>query len=63
MDDFGGRVVTQVNLSSWQPDASGDDFGHGTMVAGLAAGASSSYPGAAPASPIVSRQTMKQHTG
>lgn len=49
-DDFGARVVTQVNLSSREPNATGDDYGHGTMVAGLAAGASSAYPGAGTAS-------------
>src|SRR5919201_4391650 len=46
--DFGTRVVTQINLSSRDPSATGDDFGHGTMVAGIAAGASSAYPGVAP---------------
>src|SRR5207249_3756139 len=52
--DFGARVALQVNLSSRDPSATGDDFGHGTMVAGIAAGASSAYPGAAPRSSIVS---------
>jgi len=55
--DFGARVVTQVNLSSRDPGGTGDDFGHGTMVAGIAAGASSSYPGVAPLSNIVSIRT------
>src|SRR5947209_5389280 len=55
--DFGSRLVTQVNLSSREPNASGDQFGHGTMVAGIAAGASSDYPGAAPLSNIVSIRT------
>src|SRR5205807_7263419 len=55
--DFGARVLTQVNLSSNDPNATGDDFGHGTMVAGLAAGASSAYPGAAPLSKVVSLRT------
>src|SRR5712692_5586273 len=55
--DFGARVVTQVNLSSREPGAIGDDYGHGTMVAGIAAGASSDYPGAAPQSSIVSIRT------
>jgi subtilisin family serine protease len=36
--DFSGGVVNQVNLSSLDPLAHGDQFGHGTMVAGLAAG-------------------------
>jgi len=40
VQDFGGRIVKQVNLSSLDPRGSGDAFGHGTMVAELAAGAS-----------------------
>src|SRR5256885_394267 len=55
--DFGSRLVTQVNLSSREPSATGDQYGHGTMVAGIAAGASSSFPGAAPQSNIVSIRT------
>jgi len=55
--DFGARVVTQINLSSREPGATGDDFGHGTMVAGLAAGASSAYPGVAPLSKVISIRT------
>src|SRR5205823_9404202 len=55
--DFGSRLVTQVNLSSREPSATGDQYGHGTMVAGIAAGASSSFPGAAPLSNIVSIRT------
>ncbi len=35
---FGSRIVAAVNLSSLAPGASGDGEGHGTMVAGLAAG-------------------------
>jgi len=57
LDDFGARVVASVNLSSLSPNASGDDEGHGTMVAGIAAGASSLYPGVAPNAPIVSLRT------
>jgi len=57
LGDFGARVVASVNLSSLSPGASGDDEGHGTMVAGLAAGASALYPGVSPTSPIVSLRT------
>jgi serine protease AprX len=35
---FGSRIVAAVNLSSLAPGASGDQQGHGTMVAALAAG-------------------------
>jgi serine protease AprX len=56
-DDFGARVVASINLSSDSPGATGDDEGHGTMVAGIAAGASPSHPGVAPTAPIVSIRT------
>lgn len=55
--DFGTRVVANVNLSSLAPNATGDDQGHGTMVAGVAAGASPAHPGVAPNAPIVSIRT------
>jgi serine protease AprX len=55
--DFGGRLVASVNVSSLTPDATGDDQGHGTMVAGIAAGASPSAPGVAQNAPIVSIRT------
>jgi serine protease AprX len=57
LEDFGGRVVAQVNLSSLAPGAIGDDQGHGTMVAGVAAGASPAYPGVAQNAPLVSVRT------
>src|SRR4029077_12491856 len=55
--DFGARIVANVNLSSLSPHATGDDEGHGTMVAGLAAGAGSLYPGVARNAPIVGLRT------
>jgi len=55
--DFGNRVVASVNFSSTSPGATGDDEGHGTMVAGIAAGSSSLYPGAAKNAPLVSVRT------
>ena len=55
--DFGGRVVASVNFSSLDPSATGDQEGHGTMVAGLAAGASAAHPGAAPNAPLVDLRT------
>jgi serine protease AprX len=54
--DFGARLVASVNLSS-DPGATGDDEGHGTMVAGIAAGAGDAYPGVVPSAPIVSIRT------
>jgi serine protease AprX len=56
--DFGTRVLTQVNLSSLTPSAKGDGRGHGTFVAGIAAGSALGYAGAAPAAPIVSIRVM-----
>jgi len=52
--DFAGRVVASVNLNSREPGATGDDNGHGTLVAGLAAGGSTTYRGTAPSARIVS---------
>jgi len=55
--DFGSRLLASVNLSSLSPGASGDDEGHGTMVAGVLAGASPLHPGVAPNAPLVSIRT------
>jgi serine protease AprX len=53
-----GRVVKQVSLTSLLPNSSGDGRGHGTLVAGLAAGSRDGYSGAAPTAPIVSIDVM-----
>ena len=55
--DFGSRVVASVNVSSRAPSATGDQQGHGTMVAGIAAGASALYPGGAPNAQLVDVRT------
>jgi serine protease AprX len=52
--DFGSRVIASVNLSSTTPNAVGDGRGHGTFVAGIAAGSAPGYAGAAPNAPLVS---------
>jgi serine protease AprX len=55
--DFGGRILATLNFSSLKPDpsdSSADYSGHGTIVAGIAAGASSAFPGVAPRANIVS---------
>jgi serine protease AprX len=58
-DDFQDRVTDRVNLSSFRTSDSGsDDYGHGTLVAGIAAGGSVAYPGAAPSVPIVSLRVI-----
>jgi serine protease AprX len=56
--DFGGRVVAQVNLTSLAGNSPGDGRGHGTFVAGIAAGSGDNYAGAAPASKLVSLDVM-----
>jgi serine protease AprX len=50
--DFGARVVARGDFVAAAP-ASGDPEGHGTMVAGLAAGGASSHIGASPTSNLV----------
>ena len=56
--DFGSRVVASVDFSSLSPaGATGDQMGHGTMVAGIAAGASTDAPGVAPNAPLVDVRT------
>lgn len=46
---LGARVVARANFVSWESDAAGDAFGHGTHIAGSAAGALSKYgAGSAP---------------
>jgi serine protease AprX len=55
--DFGTRLVAQVNLCSLCTSGGGsDEEGHGTMVAGVAAGAGK-YLGGAPNAKIVSIRT------
>jgi len=59
--DFGSRVVARVNFSSLEPNASGDPSGHGTMVAGVAAGASAYVGGVAPNAPLVDVRVASSH--
>jgi serine protease AprX len=59
-NDFGNRLVASVSMCSLCASAEGDDEGHGTMVAGVAAG-SGSYPGGAQNAPLVSIRTANEH--
>jgi serine protease AprX len=59
--DFAGRAYPQVNLSSLSPGATGDDRGHGTFVAGIAAGSAAGYAGASPTSRILPIRVMDQN--
>lgn len=52
-DVFGNRVLTQVSFVSEGENSAGDGHGHGTFVAGIAAGGGS-YAGVAPTAKIVS---------
>jgi serine protease AprX len=56
--DFGGRVIGQVDLSTLTPDSPGDGYGHGTFVAGVAAGAAAGYAGVAPSANLFSVRVM-----
>jgi serine protease AprX len=57
-DDFAGRVRAQVTLTSMSGNSPGDGRGHGTFVAGLAAGDAPRHAGAAPDAGIVSVDVM-----
>lgn len=55
--DFGNgsRVIASTTIvNSGTPNSTGDGYGHGTFVAGLAAGGATSYAGVAPSAPLVS---------
>jgi serine protease AprX len=56
--DFSGRVVKQVTLTTLPGNSPGDGRGHGTFVAGIAAGSASGYTGAAPSANLVSLDVM-----
>jgi serine protease AprX len=56
--DFGGRVLGQVDLASVLPNGAGDTYGHGTFVAGIAAGAAAGHAGVAPNANLVSVDVM-----
>jgi serine protease AprX len=57
--DFGSRVTDRQNFSSFKSsDSGGDDLGHGTLVAGIAAGGSSAYRGVAPNARIASLRVV-----
>jgi serine protease AprX len=60
--DFGTRVIASVNLSTIEGNTSlEDERGHGTFVAGIAAGAAPDLTGAAPTAPIVSVKVMDKN--
>ncbi len=56
--DFGSRVLANVNLTSLPNNSPGDGRGHGTFVAGIAAGAGDGYAGTTPQANLVSLDVM-----
>jgi serine protease AprX len=56
--DFGSRLLDQVDLSSLSPNSPGDGYGHGTFVAGIAAGGAGGFAGVAPSANLVSVDVM-----
>jgi serine protease AprX len=56
--DMGSRVIQEVTITKLEPNSSGDGRGHGTFVAGIAAGSAVGQAGAAPAAPIISLDVM-----
>src|SRR5262249_12673165 len=52
--EFAGRIVADVNLSTLPNNSPGDGRGHGTFVAGIAAGRLAGKDGAAPTAKLVS---------
>jgi serine protease AprX len=55
--DFAGRIAGQFNFATGS-SGTADGNGHGTMVAGIAVGASTAYPGAAPNASVVSLRVV-----
>jgi serine protease AprX len=56
--EFAGRIVANVNLSTLPGNSPGDGRGHGTFVAGIAAGKLAGRDGAAPNAKLVSIDVM-----
>jgi serine protease AprX len=56
--DFDNRVLANVNLSTLPANSPGDGRGHGTFVAGIAAGGSDGYTGATPQANLVGVDVM-----
>jgi serine protease AprX len=56
--EFAGRIAANVNLSTLPGNSPGDGRGHGTFVAGIAAGKLAGKDGAAPTAKLVSIDVM-----
>jgi serine protease AprX len=56
--DLGARVIDDVVITQLQPNSAGDGRGHGTFVAGIAAGSAKDQAGAAPQANLISVDVM-----
>jgi serine protease AprX len=56
--DGGARIIDQVVITKLEPNSPGDGRGHGTFVAGIAAGSAPSQAGAAPQANLISLDVM-----
>jgi serine protease AprX len=56
--DMGARVIDEVVITKLEPNSPGDGRGHGTFVAGIAAGSARDSAGAAPQANIISLDVM-----
>jgi serine protease AprX len=56
--DNGARVLEQVVITKLEPNSPGDGRGHGTFVAGIAAGSAPNQAGAAPQANLISVDVM-----
>ena len=56
--DNGARVIDDVVITQLKPNSSGDGRGHGTFVAGIAAGSARDQAGAAPQANLISLDVM-----
>ena len=59
--DFGNRVLADVKFTTLPDESPGDGRGHGTFVAGIAAGGADNYTGGTPQAPLVSLDVMDDH--
>ena len=59
--DYGARIKANVVMTQLQPNSPGDGRGHGTFVAGIAAGSAPDNAGASPNSDLVMLDVMDDY--